>query len=770
MNQSCSSKPSPFLLPPAVAIYLLSIAIYIHPLTLSPTPSNPNNQSSSSRWILITDPQPQLDEIHIMSPQNHDVTPPLKTSTNQWIDAWYNDYWGRPLSGESSHKSWRPFSVWSFRFLKGGGGNNNDKDDGKTNIELGKMIFGFWGRIIGTCIEHVLNFSYKGTHRTAAAATERKNLTSLSFGSIFQRDELLATSELFIHRFVNVIIHAALVQLVGVVAKLLFATSATNATEETTRKNQQPRTQQQQEQKLQQYTQYISQILFSLHPVHVEAVANVANRPHILALLFNITIVDPSIPFVAVGILGAAGLLSSETAIFQYPAIVLMMIAIQYRREFSLLSTRVKGEISKNDKQSNSSSSILLKTFVTLLPRFILLVMTSVTYLTYRYMNGSLTIPDGLIRPAENPFYNKVESDQWTFPQRIINYSYILSLHILKSFGLEIIGFSHEYGFDCIPEITLPIIQRTSVSSWSMDLRILLPISLVLFFVGLIVWSWYGWNNNDNNSGRQQEQQQKDAVKRKKLQQQTHQFDRIQRMLLLLSFFAWIATLFPIAGFLKVGTFVADRLVVASTVGTSIFVGRAIALWLTIDDENGSATNEHRFSLAIHPKTIIKHTILLYLCTNHLAKPTHNRISEWMDAFSLMSSSLKTCPRSIKSNLETSKLYSGLVPHMLDLDKALSLIKSAQSIDPTYCDVHMQYAHVYFQQEKYIPFEEELIEALLCPFTMGQAMSNWNRYWQVLLSSEDNATKERYNKYMQRIQREIDKAEKEEASKAAKLN
>jgi hypothetical protein len=367
-----------------------------------------------------------------MSPQNHDVTPPLKTSTNQWIDAWYNDYWGRPLSGESSHKSWRPFSVWSFRFLKGGGGNNNDKDDGKTNIELGKMIFGFWGRIIGTCIEHVLNFSYKGTHRTAAAAAERKNLTSLSFGNIFQRDELLATSELFIHRFVNVIIHAALVQLVGVVAKLLFATSATNATEETTRKNQQPRTQQQQEQKLQQYTQYISQILFSLHPVHVEAVANVANRPHILALLFNITIVDPSIPFVAVGILGAAGLLSSETAIFQYPAIVLMMIAIQYRREFSLLSTRVKGEISKNDKQSNSSSSILLKTFVTLLPRFILLVMTSVTYLTYRYMNGSLTIPDGLIRPAENPFYNKVESDQWTFPQRIINYSYILSLQNLQ--------------------------------------------------------------------------------------------------------------------------------------------------------------------------------------------------------------------------------------------------------------------------------------------------------------------------------------------------
>ena len=51
-----------------VLIYFLSIAIYIHPLTLSPTPSNAATTAnkSSSRWILITNPKPQLDE-------NHDV-------------------------------------------------------------------------------------------------------------------------------------------------------------------------------------------------------------------------------------------------------------------------------------------------------------------------------------------------------------------------------------------------------------------------------------------------------------------------------------------------------------------------------------------------------------------------------------------------------------------------------------------------------------------------------------------------------------------------
>merc|ERR1712087_832860 len=120
--------------------------------------------------------------------------------------------------------------------------------------------------------------------------------------------------------------------------------------------------------------------------------------------------------------------------------------------------------------------------------------------------------------------------------------------------------------------------------------------------------------------------------------------------------------------------------------------------------------------------------------------------------------------RSIKSNLEMSKLYSGLV--WSDLEKALTFISRAQSIDPSYCDVHQQFAHVYFQQGKYLLFEEEMVESLLCPFTMNQASNNWQMYWEVVLrDNADTKAKQRYKGYMTRIQKEIAKAEKEEVGR-----
>ena len=137
-----------------------------------------------------------------------------------------------------------------------------------------------------------------------------------------------------------------------------------------------------------------------------------------------------------------------------------------------------------------------------------------------------------------------------------------------------------------------------------------------------------------------------------------------------------------------------------------------------------------------------------------------------MDSVTLMESSLKTCPRSIKSNLETSKLYSGLVPHMLDLDKALSLIRTADAIDPNYCDVHQQYAHVYFQQQKYVSFEEEMVQSLLCSFTMSQAMNNWQKYWKIVLNDGKNAAAQaRYDRYMAKIKEEVKKNEMAEEEK-----
>ncbi len=60
------------------------------------------------------------------------------------------------------------------------------------------------------------------------------------------------------------------------------------------------------------------------------------------------------------------------------------------------------------------------------------------------------------------------------------------------------------------------------------------------------------------------------------------------------------------------------------------------------------------------------------------------------------------------------------------------------------------------------------MNALLCKFTMGQAMNNWNRYWEVVLHHDglntiDTRAKDRFDKYMKRIKEAVDRAEKKEA-------
>ena len=200
----------------------------------------------------------------------------------------------------------------------------------------------------------------------------------------------------------------------------------------------------------------------------------------------------------------------------------------------------------------------------------------------------------------------------------------------MKSFGVEIVGFSHEYGFECIPEILT-----------MKDFRLALPLVLMFVFGGMDAWSLHGWKKRE---------------------------ERVQRIILILVFFSWMATLFPISGILKVGTFVADRIAVASSFGTSIFGGRCLAVWITGDQE---PAEEDTVGRANRLKRRYNALLLSTLIVHSLAKHTHRRAAQWMDSVPLYESSLAACPRSIKSNLEMSKLYSGLIPHMSDLEKAL---------------------------------------------------------------------------------------------------
>ena len=148
------------------------------------------------------------------------------------------------------------------------------------------------------------------------------------------------------------------------------------------------------------------------------------------------------------------GLLSSETAVFQIPAALVTMTVIQWKRCMP---------------KAQLSASSLFKASLSLLPRYFVIISSGLGYLIGRYMYDTLSIPDGLIRPAENPYYSL------TGTERALTYSLVLSTHIGKSLFVDPVGFSHEYGFDCV--------RKVISSSPLDDMRLLAPIGLSLVFV-----------------------------------------------------------------------------------------------------------------------------------------------------------------------------------------------------------------------------------------------------------------------------------------------
>jgi hypothetical protein len=572
-----------------VLVHLLCLALYLIPIF------QPNQYAG-----------PTLDELHIMSNDNHDIH---GDSTLEQIFS--NDYWGRPMQSESSHKSWRPLTVLSFRYLKG----------------------------------------------------------------------LYTSSQLTTHRCINIITHAAAAEVVGILATRLFA---------------------QKTQRQQLLLQMITKIVFILHPTHVEVTANAANRNHILALLFSVILCDPQCPLWLFTLALISGFLASETFLFQIPAAMVTLVVIQYYS-----AQRTNGTQQKQPPTTPKSlwSVIVgyLVSAISVLPRLFFMILAIGVYLGGRAYFDTLNIPEGLIRPAENPFYH------FQGGHRVRNYLYILAVHVAKSWGLDPIGFSHEYGFDCIP----------ALEDWE-DPRLVLPYGIGLGLLISLVLAF-----------------------------------RYPRTLLgpVAIHWAWLLTLFPISGVVKVGTFVSDRIVVASTVSVSLWIGLALHYWIT---------------QGIHylPAQPLQSLLVGWLLTVSYLK-VHTRSLQWMDSISLLESSLETCPRFAKAQMEMSKIYSGLYPDLFNLGKARAYLERARGIDPDLCDVHQQFAHVAIQQGKYLEYEEELTQAVLCPFTMGGALEMWQRYWQVALNSASSPSQqvevqERQNRYSMIIQEAVVEAQRKE--------
>ncbi len=130
---------------------------------------------------------------------------------------------------------------------------------------------------------------------------------------------------------------------------------------------------------------------------------------------------------------------------------------------------------------------------------------------------------------------------------------------------------------------------------------------------------------------------------------------------MLLVALSWMASLFPVSGFIKVGTFIADRLTVAATVTTAVFGSRILAIWVV----HARNRNSRRRVVDMVLKSVL---ILGGLAL--LWGRVSQRSYEWMTSPDLLESSLQSCPMSAKSNLEISKVYSGLYPEKLDYDLA----------------------------------------------------------------------------------------------------
>lgn len=513
-------------------------------------------------FITTQKQKPTLDEIHIL--ENSDIN----GDTTTLADIWNNDYWGRPLSSASSHKSWRPLSILLFRYLKGTGKN-----------------------------------------------------------------------PLFMHRLVGIITHAAAAELVGILAIQWYQPPAS----------------------LQFTLRILAKLTFVLHPTHVEVTANAANRPHTVAILCAIGASSPNTNYFLYIVLLVCGFLSCETFLFQTVGIVTTMVLVSERRRF--VSVRRT-----------------LRVLPALMPRILTLGIITLAYLYHRVAADSLSIPEGLIRPAENPFF------PLTGTVRFLSYLYTTSLHIYKQLDLDIIGFSHEYGHACIVPVE---------SIWDSRLN-KVWILFILFYLLL---------------------------------------GKIWRYRMFYLYLAWTASLFPITGILKVGTFVSDRLVVPSTVPVAIAQSVWLFQYLTMSSKHHG-----------------RRKLLIAIWLGVLYARVYHRSLDWMDSVPLLRSSLRTCPKFAKAHMEMSKIYSSLYPELYDLKKARSHLLKAKAIDPNFCDVHHQFAIVAAKENKWREFENSLFKSLQCPYSLGGAYPLWTEYWTQELNSDkvpQQRIQENYKRYTQ---------------------
>ena len=229
----------------------------------------------------------------------------------------------------------------------------------------------------------------------------------------------------------------------------------------------------------------------------------------------------------------------------------------------------------------------LRHTVVQFVPRITAMVGLTMTYLGGRYYFNTLDINYQLIRKAENAFFN------FTGLQRYLSFAWVTAYHIGKAFTVDPIGQAHEYGFYCVRPI----------SDFS-DLRLVYPFGIMMSMLSIGYLCLRAGPST---------------------------------VMHFLVFTSWLATLFPISGIIRVGTFISDRLTVAASFVFCVFVGKGIVIAGSHSRRTG------RFGIYL---------CLLRLYLSSIYQRNHVRTLEWTNNVSLLESGLRVCPKSSKMNLE----------------------------------------------------------------------------------------------------------------------
>lgn len=622
-----------------------------------------------------------FDEFMLFSQSNGDVS-----MTNGWWALWRHDYWSKDLHVFDSNRSYRPITVLSFRLL---------------NVLL--------------------------------------------FGSTKPDKDQLERIGVFINRLVNVCMHASVAEMVGIVSCKLFPSSliddgTASKDDDTTTKDDDDdlAVWTLKKKKTMMTTRYyailrnVSKLLFGLHPTHVEVAANGANRAHILALLCTMIVVNSvlqhththkhgekskscmSMSIYATGLLFIVGLLSCETAVFHLPAIIVTWIAIRFN----------------NNKDNNNNKSkfqtdvqILRRTVITsqLLPHIGTLTGCTFAYLYLRHSFQILAINQMLFRTIVSPFYHL---QGWS---RIVNYGMITALHVFKGFYFIdehlTLGQAHEYARGCVEEIQIRNDDGDALSSsagffsafvtmMTSDLRAWYIIVLICVFAGI----FYGV-----------------AVHK--------QHRSVRGTLYYLVFATWFATLFPITGIMTTGTFIADRLVLPCTVASSMFVAKGFVSWMQMLElkrqrqrqrQNGGTYTLFLASGAVAFAEKVSY-VLMFVVLAQLSRQVFHTTKSWTTRFDNLQMTLRTCPNSVKGNLEFGMIH--VQPEQIGpkLDPSTAIVYFDKALDgsPDFCQVHFYKAIAHQHLQEWDMYELHMAKAIPCEETMRFGIQYWQNYWNL---------------------------------------